>query len=169
MVMKHLFRASFLLVLLAFAPLGLVSAGTEPRLVVVVAKGSPIVDISRADLRQVFLVETTVVNGHKVIPFNFENKAVQRIAFDRIVLGMAVDEIGRFWVDRKIRGQRPAPRAVPSVAYMVKLVQIFPGALGYLWESELPASIQPVTIGGISYKDPRYPLKQAGRAYDGVL
>ena len=158
--MKHLFRASFLLALLAFVPVGLVSAGTQPRLVLVVAKGSPIVDISRADLKQVFLSETTVVNGHKVVPFNFENKAAQRVAFDQVVLGMSVDEIGRFWVDRKIRGQRPAPRAVPSAAYMTKLVQVFPGALGYLSETELPANIQPVMIGGLSYKDPHYPLSQ---------
>jgi len=158
--MKYLFRASFLLALLAFVPVGLVSAGTEPRLVLVVAKGSPIVDITRADLKQVFLSETTTVNGHKVVPFNFETKAVQRIAFDQIVLGMSVDEIGRFWIDRKIRGQRPAPRAVPSLAYMVKLVQVFPGAIGYLLENELPADIQALTIGGISHKDPRYPLSK---------
>ena len=156
--MKYIFRASFLLALLAIAPLGLVSADSVPRLVVVVAKGSPVMDISRAELRQVFLSDSTVVSGHKVVPFNFAANSAQRIAFDRVVLGMSTDEIGRFWIDRKIRGQRPAPRAVPSAAYMAKLVQVFPGALGYLLENELPASIQPVTVGGISHKDPRYSL-----------
>jgi hypothetical protein len=42
---------------------------------------------------------------------------------------------------------------------MTKLVQTYPGALGYLPENELPANIQPVTINGIGYKDPQYLLK----------
>jgi hypothetical protein len=135
------------------------SAGARPRLVVVVAKGSPITNISKADLRQVFLTQTTVLSGTKVVPFSFETKTPQRIAFDEIVLGMSADETARYWIDRKIRGQRPPPRAVPSAAYMAKLVQVFPGALGYLPENELPANIQPVTINGIGYKDPQYLLK----------
>jgi hypothetical protein len=157
--MKHLLRFSLLSLLLALAPICIVSAVTGPRLIVVVAKGSPLTDISKADLRQVFLSETTVVGGNKVVPFNLENKTKYRVAFDEIVLGMTAEEAGRFWVDRKIRGQRPAPRAVPSTAYMVKLVQRFPGALGYLPENELPPDVQPLTIGGISFKDPRYALK----------
>jgi hypothetical protein len=157
--MKYLFRCSLLLVLLAFAPIYMVSAGPELRLVVVVAKGSPIRDISKADLKQIFMSETTVVGGVRVVPFNFESKTWQRIAFDEVVLGMSADEVARFWVDRKIRGQRPAPRSLPSVAYMAKVVQNLPAALGYLPENELPADIQPVTIGGIGFQDPRYSLK----------
>jgi hypothetical protein len=157
--MKYVLRFSLLSLLVALVPMYIVSAATTPRLVVVVAKGSPITDISKADLRQVFLSETTVVDGNKVVPFNFENKTKYRVAFDTIVLGMNAEEAGRFWVDRKIRGQRPAPRAVPSTVYMVKLVQKFPGALGYLPENELPPDLQPLTVGGISFKDPRYALK----------
>jgi len=155
--MTHLFRFFLLLVLVALVPTP--SAGAGPRLVVVVAKGSPITNISKADLKQVYLTQTTTLGGTKVIPFNFETKTPQRIAFDQIVLGMGGDEAARYWIDRKIRGQRPPPRAVPSVAYMAKLVQMFPGALGYLPETDLPANIQPVTINGLNYKDPQYLLK----------
>jgi len=157
--MKYLFGCSLLLVLLSFVPVRMVSAGTELCLVVVVAKGSPIRDISKAELRQIFMGETTVLSGNKVVPFNFESKTRQRIAFDELVLGMSVDEVGRYWIDRKIRGQRPPPRSLPSSAYMARVVQKWPGALGYLPENELPADIQPVTVGGVSFQDPRYALK----------
>jgi hypothetical protein len=155
--MTHQLRFSLLLVILALVPN--TSAGAGPRLVVVVAKGSPITDISEPDLRHVYLSQTTALAGTKVVPFNFEVKTPERITFDRVVLRMTDDEAGRFWIDCKIRGQRPAPRAVPSAAYMTKLVQTYPGALGYLPENELPANIQPVTINGIGYKDPQYLLK----------
>ena len=157
--MNHAVRLALLFIALVFAPVFLVRAGTGPRIVVIVAKGSPITDISKSDLKQLFVSDATSVSGRKVFPFNFDSKTPQRVAFDRAVLGMGPDEVGRFWIDRKIRGQRNAPRSVPSAAYMTKLVQTFPNAIGYLEMSELTPVVQAVNVNGLHYKDARYPLQ----------
>jgi len=128
------------------------------RLVVVVAKGSPIKAMTRAELRRCFTSEPMAAGGKPVIPFNAPPNSAERTAFDYFLFGMAPDQIGRFWVDRKVRGQSTAPRSLPSLAYAARVAAKFPGAITYLFEDQLTSDIQPVAIDGVAYTDRRYPL-----------
>jgi hypothetical protein len=73
------------------------------KLVVVVARGSAVTNISRSDLKRSFLNETVEVSGTTLVPFNAQPNTAERGGFDRAVLGMSPDQTGRFWVDRKAR------------------------------------------------------------------
>lgn len=128
------------------------------KLVVVVAKGSPLTNISRGDLKRCFLGESVSADGKPLVPFNAANNAPERVGFDRAVLGMSPDEVGRFWVDRKVRGQSGAPRALPSAAHMAKVAAKFPGAIGYLTEDQLTPDIQAVQVDGVPHTDARYAI-----------
>jgi hypothetical protein len=128
------------------------------KLVVVVAKGSPLTNISRGDLKRCFLGEPVSAGGKPLVPFNAANSAPERVGFDRAVLGMSPDEVGRFWVDRKVRGQSGAPRALPSAAHMAKVAAKFPGAIGYLAEDNLTPDIQAVQVDGVPYTDAHYAI-----------
>jgi hypothetical protein len=134
------------------------AAADGRRLVVVVAKGSKLTNISKSDLKREFLGETLSDDDAPFVPFNAAPGTSERIGFDRHVLGMSPDEVGRYWVDRKVRGERGAPRSLPSPAHMAKVVAKFPHAIGYLPADQLTADIQPVSIDGISYTDARYSL-----------
>ena len=79
-----------------------------------------------------------------------------RVGFDRAVLGMTPDAVGRFWVDRKVRGQSAAPRSLPSAAHMAKVAAKFPGAIGYLSEEQLTSDTQAVQIDGVAHTDAHY-------------
>ncbi len=127
-------------------------------LVIVVASGSPITNISHSDLRRAFTMDPIALGGRKVFPFNYGPGARERVVFDASVLGMSPDEVGRFWVDRKVRGELSAPRSLPSTAHMLKVVAKFPGAIGYVPEDELTNEVQPVTIDGIPHTSPAYPI-----------
>src|SRR5689334_7216216 len=101
-------------------PGNLARAGGK-KLVVVVAKGSPLVNISRTDLKRCFTGETVSAGGKTLFAFNAAPQAPERVGFDKAVLGMTPDEVGRFWVDRKVRGQSGAPRSLPSAAHIAKV------------------------------------------------
>jgi hypothetical protein len=137
-------------------------AGSDPawadgkKLVVVVAKGSSVTNISRGDLKRCFIGEPVSLNDKALVPFNAAPNSPDRSGFDQAVLGMSPDQVGRFWVERKVRGQSAAPRALPSPAHIAKVAAKFPGAIGYLTADQMTSDIQPVTVDGIAYTDAKY-------------
>jgi hypothetical protein len=149
-------RPVILLVALALAHSAF--ADEHKKLVVVVAKGSSITSITKSDLKHCFMGESTSADGKPLVPFNAEPKSAERAGFDRGVLGMSPDEVGRYWVDRKVRGQSGAPRSLPSVVYVQKVVAKFPNAISYLPVDQLTPDVQPVKLDGAAYTDSSYSL-----------
>jgi len=147
--------APFVIALCLAALFGVAQADGK-KLVVVVAKGSSLTNISRADLKRCFLGDAVSGGGKTLVPFNAATGTPDRVGFDKGVLGMTPDEVGRFWVDRKVRGQSGAPRSLPSAAHMAKVAAKFPGAIGYLPEDQLTSDIQAVQVDGVAYSDARY-------------
>ena len=141
--------------LLAFAG---TAYAERKKLVVVVAKGSSITSISKSDLKHCFMGDSTSADGKTLVPFNAEPKTAERAGFDRGVLGMSPDEVGRYWVDRKVRGQSGAPRSLPSLMHVQKVVAKFPNAISYLPADQLTADVQPIKLDDIAYTDSSYAL-----------
>jgi hypothetical protein len=135
-------------------------AAAEPKpLVVVVAKGSAVTDLKREDLKHLFLGGPITSRGNKpLVPFNAAPNSSERVTFDLAIFGRTAAEVGRFWVDRKIRGQGSAPRSLPSSLHIAKVVAKFPNAIGYVPADQLTSQLQPVKLDGIAYTDPRYPI-----------
>jgi hypothetical protein len=141
---------------LCLVVLGGSAFGDGKKLVVVVAKGSSVTNISRSDLKRCFTSEPVSVGDRTLVPFNAAPNTPDRVGFDKAVLGMSPDEVGRFWIDRKVRGQSAAPRSLPSAAHVAKVAAKFPGAIGYLTADQLTSDIQPVSVDGVAYTDARY-------------
>lgn len=137
---------------------GEVANADSKKLVVVVAKGSSVTNVSRSDLKRCFTGETVSAGDRPLVPFNAAPNTPERSGFDKAVLGMSPDEVGRFWVDRKVRGQSAAPRSLPSSAHIAKVAAKFPGAIGYLPADQMTSDIQAVAIDGVPYTDPRYDI-----------
>jgi ABC-type phosphate transport system substrate-binding protein len=76
-------------------------------------------------------MQTRWDNGAPVIPFSFAAGSDARVLFDRSVLRLGPDEVGRFWLDRRIRGLGLPPKQVPSAALMQQVVANLTGAIGY--------------------------------------
>ena len=146
------------MIALCLAMFGPTAHAGGKKLVVVVAKGSSLTNISRGDLKRCFLGETVSDGGTTLVPFNAAANTPERVGFDKSVLGMTPEEVGRFWVDRKVRGQSAAPRSLPSPAHMAKVTAKFPGAIGYLAEDQLTSDVQAVQVNGIAYSDPHYDI-----------
>jgi hypothetical protein len=135
------------------------SAFADRKLVVVVAKGSSMTSISKSDLKRCFLGDSVSAGGKTLVPFNASPNTAERSGFDSAALGMSPDEVGRYWIDRKVRGQSSAPRSLPTNAHVVKVVAKFPNAIGYVPEDQLTAELQPLAIDGVAHTDARYSIK----------
>jgi len=138
--------------------LGLPAIAAPPGLVLVVGKSSPITNISKADLAHVFSADPIRVQGQAIVPFSLPPASPERQAFDLAVLGMTPDEVNRFWIDRRIRGQGSPPKSAPSPDVVAKVVAKFPGAMGYVPITALGPDLKPVAVDGKAYTDAGYVL-----------
>jgi hypothetical protein len=154
--MKRAFHS--VVIALCLVVFGSRAAADGKKLVVVVARGSAVNNLSRADLKRCFLSEPVTAGGSTLIPFNAAPGTPTRMGFDQAVLGMSPEQVGRYWVDRKIRGQSGAPRSLPSAAHVAKVAAKFPHAISYLPEDQLTSDIQAVAIDGVAYTDPSYDI-----------
>jgi len=145
--------------LIAVAPRG-VRAGNDVALAVVVSPSSKLTNLSVADLRRVFQSERlTDPDGNKLIALNHPPKTPDRVGFDQVVLGMDADAVGRFWIDRKIRGGNGPPRTVDSLATLRRVVEKLPGAISYLRPAQLSTEVRAIRIDGKLPEDPGYPVR----------
>lgn len=128
-------------------------------IVVVVGKDSPVSELSIGDLQRIFL-SLPMQNAHSVpfVPFNYPAKTTLRERFDSVVLGMSPQEVGRHWIDQKIRGHQSPPRTLPSPTLLCRLVARLPGAIAYIPASLLGPQCKVVAIDGLTPEDPGYVL-----------
>jgi len=127
-------------------------------LAVIVGEATPLTDVSKSTLRRAFLSEPTVEAGVKLLPLNHNPGTSERSRFDSAILGLQPDDMSRFWIDQRIRGQGSPPRAIPSVPLLGKLLAHLPGAISYVKATEIPAGVKVLTVDGRKPGQPGYAL-----------
>ena len=134
--------------------------GPRAAIVIVVARSSGIDDLSLDELRSIFMLKS----GSRLRPLNLPPGAPERIAFERVVLGMTADQAARYWIERKIRGQGAPPKTIPTAQLLMRIVARVPDTIGYAADGPLPPGLKVVKIGGRSPSDRGYPLSVARSA-----
>lgn len=148
--------------MLALGDLGLVHAAPANALVIVTQKSSALSDLTLRELKRLYQSEqVNGPDGTQIIPLNRPVGSSARVAFDQLVLKMDPDEVGRYWIDRKIRGQTGAPKAIPSLDLLRRAVASVAGTLTYLSAAEVTADLKVVSVDGKSPTDAGYPLSLA--------
>lgn len=127
---------------------------SSTELVVVVGAQSPLRDISRSALRRAYLGDVTEDHGVRLVPLNQPPGSPARVSFDRALLGLPPEAIARFWIDQRIRGQGSAPRAIPTVSLLLRVLAQLPGGISYLRRSDLPANSTGVRVITVDGKKP---------------
>ncbi len=137
-------------------------AQTNPALAVVVGLKTNLTDISLSMLRRAFQGEVALTaDGKRLVPLNHAVGSEERILFDQAVLGLSPTEVGRFWINRRIRDEAPPPRTLPSADLGVRVVASYPGAITYVNSSAVNANVRVVRVDGKLPGDAGYLL--AGR------
>lgn len=163
--MSHVTRllALGLVLLAALSPAQTqVHAQAAQALVVIVGSTTGIKDISLALLRRAFQGEPAeLASGKRLVPFNLSNGTPERTRFDRAVLGLEPQEVGRFWINRRIRDEGAPPRTLTSPELAVKVVASLPGAITYVSASAVTSNVRVITVDGKAAAQSGYAL--AGR------
>lgn len=133
-------------------------AGDLGPLVVVAAKDFPADGISFGDLKRLYMGNPVTVNGKKLVALTYPRQSAERHGFDETVLGMSTDDVGRYWIDRKIRGQEGAPKTVESAAVVVRVVNKVDGAVGFVKANATSKDVKVLRIDGKLPRDPGYRL-----------
>jgi ABC-type phosphate transport system substrate-binding protein len=89
--------------------------------------------LSLAEIAAIFKTTRRFWSGStRIMALNLPVGSRDRVQFDHVVLGLDGDAALRFWIDRKIRGGEPQPRAVPEAAVVLSIVQQVETAIGYV-------------------------------------
>jgi len=100
---------------------------------VIVHESTSIERLSSYEIEAVFTrTQTRWSDGSVIYPFGLPAGSVAREYFDRAALRLDPDQVGRFWLDRRIRGLGAPPRQVPNANLMVQVIASLPGSIGYV-------------------------------------
>jgi ABC-type phosphate transport system substrate-binding protein len=145
--------------LVAGLPVRFASAQGGERLAVVVAKDSPLKQLTQYELKKLYLgTEITDPSGTRIVPFNQMPKSPDRTAFDMRVLGMTQEQVAQYWIDRKIRGQSGAPKSIGPADLLQRVVSKLPHAITYVRTDQLRDDVRIIAIDGKVPTDATYGL-----------
>jgi hypothetical protein len=154
----------FLAILAASLLLGGLNLGAQSgahaanrSLVVIVGVDTPLHAISTELLRRTFEGEPSeYASGKRLVPINQALNSPERVQFDRAVLSLEPDAVGPFWVDRRIRDQSGAPKAVKTSELAVRVAMSLVGVITYVMSDELNDRVRALTIDGKKPGEPGY-------------
>jgi hypothetical protein len=134
------------------------AADARVRLAVVVGRNSSVGEVTLFDLKRLFMGEPVNAGGKRLLPLNLPPLSSTRVGFDRTVLGMSPDDVVRYWIDRKIRGDSGAPKVLDSADLIQRVVARLEGAIGYVALSELRPDVKLVRVDRKLPDDKGYPI-----------
>ena len=141
--------------------------GAEP-LAIVSSKQGGVSELSLYQLKRLFLGDAISGPQGELIALNRDPKGAERISFDHLVLGMSPEQAARYWVDRRIRGQSGAPKAVEPAAVIQRVISHLPRAVGYVRLRDVSSDVQVVKLDGRKPGDAGYPLHLEGNNAAGL-
>ena len=110
----------------------LVASAGVSELVVMVHPKVQLPFLDELELEAIFTTQRRYWSGSQaIVPFNLPPRSDPRILFDHVVLRMDPDEVGRYWLDRRVRGGPPPPRQAPDALTAARLVARLEGAIAY--------------------------------------
>lgn len=125
------------------------SAEPSDELAIIVAPKSPITDLSRFELKRLYLgTNITTRTGERIIAFNQVPNAPDRILFEQRVLEMSSEELARYWIERRIRGHGGAPKAVSPVDLLQKVVSRLDHSVAYVRAANVLPDVRVIPIDG---------------------
>jgi ABC-type phosphate transport system substrate-binding protein len=154
-------RVVRLTVVLALAAFAATAQRPRESVTFVVSARSEVRDLSRAELRRIFLGQTSRWgNRHRIVLCIRPTDSPEgRIVLDRLVQMSDID-YSQHWIGAVFRGAAAsAPAVYPSREALLKAVSNNPDAIGFVLTSEQPpAPARAITVDRKTAEDPSYPI-----------
>lgn len=131
----------------------------DEALLVIVGASFAAKDISFATLKEAFRGRVASLDGKRLIPVNHPQESAPRVTFDRKVLRLKPSDVGRFWVDVKIRDDGKPPTTAGTSELAVRIVASLPNSISYATRTMLSPKVKVLTVDGKSATDAGYGLR----------
>ena len=143
------------------ATAGQTPASPGPAMAIIVHRSNPVNELTLAELRRIFMLETqTWPHGRKITLVLGEKGQAGRPEIIRLICGFSEADYDRHILLQTFRGHVGlGPRAIRSPAAMIRFVFNAPGAIGYVRADQLDGSTKVLRIGGFDLTHPDYPLR----------
>lgn len=124
--------------------LGAIAFGGE--YVVVANKDCPVSEVSKADLKRVYVGKVTDIGGTKVSIANLalDNPAAEAFLMD--VTAMNSSDYKSFWMAQQIRGGSTAPLVKKTAEVMIEFVKENAGNVGYVPKDTPTEGVKVLTV-----------------------
>ena len=143
------------------------SSLAEQNLAIIVNQANPVNNLSREELRKIFLGERSHwPNGHRITLVMMEPGRPERAAMLRDLYHMTESEFSRHFLHGLFTGQVfVSPKTLNTPVGVCKFVFNVPGAIGYVRASDVNDSVRVIRIDGRLPEDKDYsPRIQAPEA-----
>ena len=154
-------RVVRLMVVLALAAFGTAAERPRESVTFVVSARSTVHDLSAAELRRIFLGQTSRWSDrHRIVVCLRPTDSPEgRIMLDRLVRMSDID-YSQNWIGAVFRGAAAtAPAVYPSREALLKAVANSPDAIGFVLTADpLPAAVRAITVDRKTPDDPAYPI-----------
>jgi hypothetical protein len=159
MLKRTTFGFSVLLLVGALLPASMprANAADEP-LLVIVGSAFPATDVAFATLKEAFRGRIASMAGARLIAVNHPLESAPRVGFDRLVLKLKPTDVGRYWVDVKVRDSGKPPTTAATSELAVRIVASLPNAISYATRPMLSPKVKVLTVDGKSATQPGYAL-----------
>jgi ABC-type phosphate transport system substrate-binding protein len=102
--------------------------------------------IGKADLKRIYNGKIKEWDGLQVQPINLTDGSAVKDAFLKEILGQTAKEYEDFCTKQKITGEGTPPMIQPNSAAVKAMVASIPGAIGYVEESAVDASVKVLAV-----------------------
>jgi len=88
-------------------------------------------NLSKADIKAIYLKKLSYINNKKVIPINLSSRDKIRKSFEKNVLNMSFPRLKAYWTKQHYLGHRP-PITMKSQESIKLFIQKIDSAVGYM-------------------------------------
>jgi ABC-type phosphate transport system substrate-binding protein len=140
-------------------------AAPSPAVAVVVHRSNPVDNLTFAELRRIFLLDTqSWPHGRKITVVLREKGQPERAEAIRVICGLSERDYERHILFRTFQGSVGiGPRSIQSAAAMLRFVYSAPGAIGHVNADEADGSVKVLRIDGRLPDEAAYPLRPSAR------
>ncbi len=98
-------------------------------------------NISKAQIKAIFLKKITVIDETNVVPLSLQARDSLRMKFEKDVLRMSFTRLKTHWTKQHYKGLRP-PISMQSQQSILAFVKKVEGAIGYINADNLDADVK---------------------------
>ena len=140
-------RAEYLALAVVLLGMSLPGAGAVADVVVVVSAKSPIMNLTRDEVSDIFLGKTTHFrNGEPAVPINQVEGSSARGEFFATFVGKSAAQIKAYWSKMIFTGRGQPPKEATNSTEVKTFIASHSDAIGYIDSDALDGSVKAITI-----------------------